>query len=800
MMQTYLGYAQPHLIRFVDEDNQVIKRRISVLADGDLNQRLFLDNDGFIDVPDGVKSLQVSSLEFEDVHISYTPYVKEYTLKAKVLQSDSSTLERAKQALYGLQQNQKSNQELWQNWSGSMVRKFGFYLDEYPTRIPYAMGVVVPPEADTGLVYLRINKSQISSTEGFFSERSKERLEAGKLRYNSVIATEQFILNFYKNHQYFQLVSKIGYRSPLAVPVGRHYHIEPKGKYKRYDHDIYVLSFSPRDPNGPYYKGEIHISEKSNQICGIKAEIAFKNRLELSDSVHIFQLYELDEKNFVPVSIMHKMFFSAGPNKGRLLITLDFENFKFESAESKDSTNLIAYDSKDAQALSNYRISTEEQFIIDEDKRYMQRREDGLVTDSLINHYSKRQIATALLTGIRIPTEQGKRTVQFSPLISGLGFNSIEGPYVRVKQFTEIHSKRKSYNFLDVRYGFVDRRVKIHNELGMDILPERNGKISLDFGIYYSQFNENEPITPLVNSVYSLFLGRNYMKLYQRMYSKANFSFEWFRGFDVNMTFEVARRSALFNNTEFTFTPEIWQNFTPNNPLVPGIIDPLEGFPKHMAAIYELNLSYQFARKYHRLGDRKTPANPENPKLYATYKKGLQIGNTLPDFDFATFGFYWSTRVANNGISRFDIQSGGFINQREVPFVDFKHFNGIQTIFLQRTADRWSDIKQFRTLRYYDYSTRDVFIEAHYEHNFGGTLLGKINGIQKLNLHLVTGINFLNIDFERSYFEWFVGFDNVLKFFKLEFTGGWDNFDTFRVATRVGFTLDLGLYYRSRRI
>jgi hypothetical protein len=93
-----------------------------------------------------------------------------------------------------------------------------------------------------------------------------------------------------------------------------------------------------------------------------------------------------------------------------------------------------------------------------------------------------------------------------------------------------------------------------------------------------------------------------------------------------------------------------------------------------------------------------------------------------------------------------------------------------------------------------------VFIEAHYEHNFGGALLGKIEGVQKLNLHLVTGFNYLNIDFDRSYFEWFVGFDNVLKFFKLEFTGGWDNFEVFRVRSRVGFTVDLGLYYRKRRI
>ena len=80
------------------------------------------------------------------------------------------------------------------------------------------------------------------------------------------------------------------------------------------------------------------------------------------------------------------------------------------------------------------------------------------------------------------------------------------------------------------------------------------------------QFNANIPISPLINSVSSLFFEDNYMKLYDKSFGQISYSQEWFNGLRFYSTLSYEKRSPLFNTTTQVFFNQK-DAYTSNNPL-----------------------------------------------------------------------------------------------------------------------------------------------------------------------------------------------------------------------------------------
>ena len=67
----------------------------------------------------------------------------------------------------------------------------------------------------------------------------------------------------------------------------------------------------------------------------------------------------------------------------------------------------------------------------------------------------------------------------------------------------------------------------------------------------------------------------------------------------------------------------------------------------------------------------------------------------------------------------------------------------------------------FNLMPYYDFSTNKSYFEGHLEHDFRGWILGKIPGINQLNLNLIAGAHFLSTEERKTYSEISVGIDNL---------------------------------------
>ena len=112
------------------------------------------------------------------------------------------------------------------------------------------------------------------------------------------------------------------------------------------------------------------------------------------------------------------------------------------------------------------------------------------------------------------------------------GFNSVEwfnaiyrvSFYKRwVKRDSLNKDKRPQTSRLEIspiaRYAFA--REKLTGKLRVDYRAKKD-RITIEGGKYVEQFNSNEPIHPLVNTITSLLMGARYMKIYERNFVDLN--------------------------------------------------------------------------------------------------------------------------------------------------------------------------------------------------------------------------------------------------------------------------------------
>ena len=288
-----------------------------------------------------------------------------------------------------------------------------------------------------------------------------------------------------------------------------------------------------------------------------------------------------------------------------------------------------------------------------------------------------------------------------------------------------------------------------------------------------------------------------YLKLYQKEYIKFKFDKEIFRGLEAVFSFEAGRRTALFNNTDFTIFSD-GNDYTPNNPERTLVISSKDGFRTHNMNIINLQLYYQFGRRYDFVNNELRKLESPLPRLSFLYRKGFGYNEGMPNYSFIRFSAGNKTRLKDIGLFEFDLVFGGFYNVEHIEFVDFQHFNGVQTSFINNSYDGWTDVRQFSTLPYYDYSTSKSYIEVHLKHRFLGWLLSKPALTREFNLQSYVGTNYLYTGDVGHYSEVYFGVENIFKVINLQTALGVDQDEKVRFSVLVGINFDLTFYLNAR--
>jgi len=387
-------------------------------------------------------------------------------------------------------------------------------------------------------------------------------------------------------------------------------------------------------------------------------------------------------------------------------------------------------------------------------------------------------------------------TYNLEPLLKNLEYNTVEGLAVSVEQSLNIRPRKGSNNFIlnwDTRYGTSNNH--LNSFLMFTVRPRgdnfRNRYLQLGGGKRLYQFNKDNPINALTNSVYTLFAKKNYMKLYEAWFGTIAYNNRFGNGlrWNINATFED--RIPLENSTDYSFFKKE-SFFLPNHPYELSNIP----FNRHKAFVGSLILSYQPGQRYIQYPYTKVAIGSKYPTFELQYSKGIKnIFSSDVDFDKWRLSIFDNMNLKMGGLFRYRVSAGGFINNNHVELPDFQHFNGNQTFYNIKY------LNSFQLAPYYRYSnTEELYGVAHVEHHLNGLLTNKIPLFNKLKWNLVLGSNAFYVNGDNYYVEAFAGLENILKLFRVDFVTAYQEQPGHNFGVRIGFGGIIGgaLQFNSR--
>lgn len=390
-----------------------------------------------------------------------------------------------------------------------------------------------------------------------------------------------------------------------------------------------------------------------------------------------------------------------------------------------------------------------------------------------------------LLTGYTWRNTKRRISVGYPGATKWIQFNTVQGwllnvnpEYNRYDDDDRIRYWRVEGN---LNYGFSETKLRG----GLRVRRRLEGTLyrtaELSGGMTTEQFNSREPIGVALNGLYSLYGKRNYLKIYEKQFARAEWSQYLVPGLWFRADAEWARRNPLVNHSDFALNKKTKTEYTPNAPLTGGT-EP--AFVSNEIFALSLLARVRIGEQYSSYPNYRDYESSEWPELVLVYRKAIRgVGGSDADFDYVQAQIRKSDiKLGLAGYSNIQLVAGAFLRDKNLSFMDLRHASGNQTWFGKPSNyDR-----TFFLLPYYDYSTTRPFAEIHWQHHLQGWLLDKVPGLRKLNWKEVFGANFYYTDRTVSegilpeklpYWEVNFGFENI----------GFKFFRPFRIDVAAGF-------------
>ena len=619
----------------------------------------------------------------------------------------------------------------------------------------------------SGIIYLSETISEIAYQKRpkKFKEKITASKRSGKDNGVSFNRAEDANFNFYDNNIQFatDLVS------PISSNAFVYYRFKLEGTF--YDKNgklINKIKVIPKRKNDRVFNGYIYIVEDDWALYGVDVSVTGAQiNIPALDTLTLKQDLNYSEENdswvLISQSIAFKVDFFGFKVDGKFSYV--YSNYKFTPDFTKNtfSNEVLTFakeaTKKDSLYWNDIRpvpLTREEgkDYILKDSIKVVRKSKKYL--DSVDVKRNKFNLLSPI-TGYTYSNSYKKWAVSFNSPLGSLAYNTVKGwnASTGVRYFKRLNDKGKWINTgVTLNYGISEKKIRPVFFLTKKWNNLERPRFSISGGITTPQFNNRNPISSLNNTVYSLVRKENYLKIYEQTFGKIEYSQEVTNGFSMSGSLEYANRKPLFSNTDYV---TLGRNiaFQSNNPLDPT--DFTAPFVQHNIASLNISVNIVFDQKYLSYPDRKFAiGNSKYPAVSINYRKNFGASSSEFNSDLFTANVRQFVSLGNFGNFRFNVRSGIFLQQKDIPFMDYLHANGNQVKLAPSNK-----MTSFGLLDYYQFSTNDKYAEAHLEHNFKGFLLSKIPLINKLNFHLVTGAKGLFTGERKPYAEYSIGLDNI---------------------------------------
>ena len=583
------------------------------------------------------------------------------------------------------------------------------------------------------------------------------------------------IISFYENNiEVNNALNPRGFISPIADNALNYYKYKYLGSFYENGLEICRIKVTPKRKQEPLFNGFITIVDGRWCIHSVQLNLVKEQQLQLVDTVSYDQIYmQIDNQwvvkqqvsniagsflgfkfygSFLQVYNQYEINKNFGPKY--------FSNVIIKYLDSSNKKSLQFWDSARPVAL----LPSEALDFIKKDSLEKLRSSPAYM-DSVDSVRNKPKFLNVFVTGYNYSIQTKKTFLRFNPLLTAFPsyFNPAEG---RVMNFRMSYSKQfKRYNNLEItpvlRYGL--SKQQLYGELITNYtFPTKSRSfLNVGFGNTVFQFNNNNPITELLNSVGGYIWGRNDMKTYEASYFKIRYGRNFGQGINASMDIQFQNRKPMDNVVEMlkgkTFAPNFPTTLMSAN-LVP-----------HKSFIVNFNINWRPFSKYLELPERMINLGSKYPTLNFNVATGLKsiLGS---DVDFVKWRVTASQNLNLKLYGKLDAKFmvGGFSNTNKVYTPDYQHYLG------NEIAINNNYMNGFQLLPYYTYSNvSSLYTESHFEYHLNGFISNKIPIFKKLNWFFIVGANTLNINGKPNYFETFASVEKIFKLIRVDFVNGY---------------------------
>jgi hypothetical protein len=343
--------------------------------------------------------------------------------------------------------------------------------------------------------------------------------------------------------------------------------------------------------------------------------------------------------------------------------------------------------------------------------------------------------------------------------IQNLSFNTVQGWHGSLTlDYIKLNEEKGSRFSLGgaLNYGQSDKRLRPTFSMSYRFNKFSRPYLRFRAGTEAVQFNGEEPITPIGNTIATLFFENNFAKFYDRTFTEVFHSIELTNGIRGNVLVAYEDRKPLFNTVSSTPFRSDPADFSSNNPLDPTDTNNA-GIADHTLVRMDLGFRIRFGQKYLSYPDEKVNIpNERYPTLTLGYENGFLSNNSDNHFHQFKAGLSQAFNIADKGRFAYNFRGGSFLNADNISFVDYQHFNGNESHVTVR-----SYMDSFFLLPYYNLSTNQSYFEGHVEHNFKGWFMNKLPLLRKLNAHLIFSGKLLATEGNTPYTEFGIALGNL---------------------------------------
>lgn len=641
----------------------------------------------------------------------------------------------------------------------------------------------------SGILYLSETVSKLQFEK---PNNMKERIIASKVSGNdkgfSYNTARSTAYDFYGNTVSFS----IPMISPIADNAFNYYKYKLEGTFQDESNQMInkIKVIAKRDKE-PVFEGYLYIVEDSWAIYAVDLDIkGYRMEEEFIDTMKLVQNYSYNTANNIWAKNTQSLEFMAGifGIKFNGKFSYVFSNYEFPDAFEKKtfSNEIVSFENnankKDSVYWNQFRpiplTEEENRDYIRKDSIYTIRNSDTYL-DSIDKKHNRFRILDPI-TGYSYQNSKKGYRFNYDGLsnITSLGFNTVQGWNLSSGlSFTKSDKEdRAKYTTLSTtfNYGEAEDRLRVVGNFYHRFNRQNYASLNVSGGVKVNQFNPEEPISPLINSVSTLFFKDNYMKLYNKEFATISYGQDVANGINLSGKVEYSQRKPLVNNSDHVIIKEDSDFYTSNNPLDP--FNDAPAFATHHLTKASVFARISFKNRYITRPDGKINLpSSKYPTLFLGYENAFAATDKSYEFQFASARLFYDLGLGNKGELAMNLKGGKFFNADDISFIDYKHFNGNQTHV--GTGDRYLNV--FNLLPYYTSSTNDSYFEAHLEYDDSGFIMNKIPLLNLLKANLKVGFHNLAIPDRSPYNEFTVGLDKLgfgkFRLFRVDYIRSYQN-------------------------